>query len=133
MAPYRLRMSATNHEIRERAAREAFEKLGPSPSEKAKVAVHCSKGHHLGSVYETDAGRVFHSVLTSHGRGRKDLPVSRHTGSDEGRDWFDLLDAGDDPTVPDELQSGCACGPYQLSRALLAKQIRLGEKRVIVE
>ena len=28
MAPYRLRMSATNHEIRERAAREAFEKLG---------------------------------------------------------------------------------------------------------
>ena len=73
------------------------------------------------------------SVLTSRGRGRKDLPVSRSTGSEEGRDWFYLLDAGDDPTVPDELQSGCACGPCQLSRALLAKQIRLGEKRVIVE
>lgn len=97
------------------------------------MAVHGSKGHHLGSVYETDAGRVFHSVLTSRGRGRKDLPVSRHTGSDERRDWLDLLDAAEHPTVPDQLQSGCACGPYQLSRALLARQIKVGEKRVIVE
>lgn len=126
-------MSATNHEIRERTARQAFEALGPSPSEKAIVTVHCSNGHHLGSVYDTNAGRVFHSVLTSRGRGRKDLPVSRHTGSDEGRDWFDLLDAGDDPLVADELQSGCACGPYQLSRSLLVGQIAQGEKRVIVE
>lgn len=46
---------------------------------------------------------------------------------------FDLLDAGDDPLVADELQSGCACGPYQLSRKLLANQIKQGEKRVIVE
>lgn len=133
MAPYRLGLSETSHEIRERAAREAFEKLGPSPCEKAKVAAHRSNGHHLGSVYETDAGRVFHSVLTSRGRGCKDLPVSRHTGSDEGRDWLDLLDAGEDPTVPDQLQSGRACGPYQLSRALLVRQIKVSEKRAIAE
>ena len=126
-------MSATNHEMRERTARAAFEALGPSPSEKAKVTVHCSKGHHLGSVYDTQAGRVFHSVLNSRGRGRKDRPDDHHGAADEGRDWFDLLDAGADPLVSDELQSGCACGRYQLSRALLARQIKLGEKRVIVE
>ena len=59
--------------------------------------------------------------------------MSRHTGSDEGRDWFHLLDAGEDPTVPDQLQSGRACGPYQLSRALLVRQIKVGEKRAIAE
>lgn len=126
-------MSATNHEIRERAAREAYEALGKSPSEKALVAIHCSNGHHLGSVYDTGAGRVFHSVLARRSHGQKDRPSSRHTGSDEGRDWFDLLDAGEDPLVGDELQSGCACGPYLVSRRLLTKQIKMGEKRVIVE
>ena len=132
-ATYCLGMSATNHEIRERTAQEAFTKLGGSPSEKAKLTVHCSKGHHLGSVYDTEAGRIFHSVLTSRGRGRKDMPDSRHTASDRGRDWFDLLDAGDDPLVSDELQTGCACGPYLLSRRVLTGQIQQGEKRLIIE
>lgn len=126
-------MSATNHEIRERAAREAYEALGTSPSEKALVTVHCSNGHNLGSVYATDAGRVFRSTLARRSHGQKDRPSSRHTGTDEGRDWFDLLDAGDDPLVADELQSGCACGRYQVSRKLLVKQIAQGERRVIVE
>lgn len=126
-------MSATNHEIRERAARQAYEALGKSPSEKALVTVHCSKGHQLGSVHDTDAGRVFHSVLASKGHGRKDLPDTGHGGSQVGRDWYDLLDAGDDPLVSDELQSGCACGPYMVSRRLLTQQIKQEQRRVIVE
>lgn len=126
-------MSTSSHEVRERRARRSFEALGPSPSEKALVTVHCSKAHHLGAVYDTPEGRVFKSVLSSRSHGRKDLPDTGHNGTRNGRDWFDLLDAGDDPLIADELQSGCDCGPYQLSRKLLVQQIAAGEKRVIVE
>lgn len=126
-------MSASNHDVRERKARLALEELGQSPSEKALVTVHCSKGHHLGAVYDTSEGRVFHSTLQSRSHGRKDLPDTGHGGARTGRDWYDLLDAGEDPLVSDELQSGCDCGPYQLSRKLLVGQISQGERRVIVE
>lgn len=126
-------MSATNHEVRERAAREAYESLGKSPSEKALTTIHCSNGHSLGAVYDTEGGRVFRSVPARRSYGQKDLPSSRHTGTDEGRAWFDWLDAGDDPMVEEEMPSGCACGGYLVSRSLLASQIAQGEKRVIVE
>lgn len=123
----------TSHEARERKARRAFEALGPSPSQKAVLTVHCNSAHHLGGVYDTAEGKVFHSVLHSRAHGRKDYEDVGHHASRLGRDWFDLLDAGDDPLVPDELQAGCDCGPYMLSRKLLVKQIADGETRVIVE
>lgn len=124
---------STSHEVRERRARRAFEALGASPSQKAVLMVHCNSAHHLAAVYATDAGRVFHSVLHSRSHGRKDYEDVGHHASRLGRDWFDLLDAGDDPLVPDELQAGCECGPYTLSRKLLVKQIADGETRIIVE
>ena len=126
-------MSRSSHEVRERSARRAYEALGPSPSEKALVTVNCSSAHHLGAVYDTSDGRVFHSVLSSRSHGRKDYIDTGHNGAQTGRDWYDFLDAGDDPLVADELETGCDCGPYQLSRALLIKQIAQGEKRIIVE
>lgn len=125
-------MSRGIHEVRERKAREGFEALGPSPSHKAVLTVQCDSAHHLGAVYDTPAGRVYKSVLSARAHGRKDLPDVGHHATRNGVDWYDLLDPGEDPLIADELQSGCECGPYQLSRKLLIDQITAGETRVIV-
>lgn len=122
----------TSHEDREKIARQAFKALGDSPSQKAVLQVNCDSAHHLAAVYATDAGLVYHSVLHSKSHGRKDFEDLGHHATRLGRDWFDLLDAGDDPVAADELSAGCECGPYRLSRKLLLKQLAAGETRIIV-
>lgn len=123
----------TSHEVRENIARRAFEALGPSPSQSMVLMVQCPHSHHLAAVYDTDAGRVYHSVLHAGSHGRRDYQDLGHHASRRGRDWFDLLDAEPDASVSDELEAGCEDGPYTLSRAQLIRQIAAGESRVIVE
>lgn len=125
-------MSKSTHEVRARSAREAYEALGNSPSERAVLQVQCDSAHHIGAVYATDAGLVFHSVLHSKAHGRKDYEDIGHHGAQLGQDWFDLLEPGDEPAISDELPAGCECGPYTLSRQQLIDQIGQGLKRVIV-
>lgn len=122
----------TSHQVREKIARRAFEALGPSPSQHMVLMVQCPHSHHLAAVYDTQAGRVFHSILHAGSHGRKDYEDLGHHASQLGRDWFDLLDAEPDASVPDELEAGCECGPYTLSRSQLIQQIADGETRVIV-
>ena len=124
---------STSHAVREKIARRAFEALGPSPSQKTRLMVQCNSAHHLAAVYDTDAGRVYRTELHSKAHGRKDFVDTGHHGSRLGRDWFDLLDAGEGAGASDELPAGCECGPYTLSRKMLVQQIAQGEKRVIVE
>ncbi len=126
-------MSKTIHEERARIAREAFEQLGGSPSQRAVLQVQCDSAHHVGAVYDTEAGLVFHAVLHSKAHGRKDYEDVGHKGTQLGLDWFDLLEPGADPTVSDELAAGCECGPYTLSRRDLLKDIARGERRVVIK
>lgn len=128
-----MKSSQSSHDIREQIARQAYEALGPSPSQKAVLQVQCNSAHHLAAVYETDAGRVYHSQLHSKAHGRKDYVDLGHHASQLGVDWYDLLDAVPGADVPDELPAGCECGPYTLSRDQLVQQIADGETRVIVE
>lgn len=121
-----------SHEVREGVARRAFESLGGSPSEKAVLQISCDRSHHLAAIYDTEAGRVFHSVLHSTAHGRRDRYDGAHHGHTHGVPWFDLLDAGGDPAVGDELPAGCECGPYTLSRALLLQHLVDGETHLVI-
>lgn len=122
---------SSSHQVRAQLARRAFEALA-SPGEKIVLMVQCNSAHHLATVHQTEAGRVFHSVLHSKSHGRRDFVDSGHHASRLGVDWFDLLDV-DDPVTGDELPAGCECGPYTLSRRQLIEQIGAGEKKVILD
>jgi hypothetical protein len=122
---------STSHEVRAGIAHRAFEALG-TPSKTIVLMVQCNSAHHLATVHQTEAGRVFHSVLHSKSHGRRDYVDTGHHASRVGLDWFDLLDV-DDPGTGDDLPAGCECGPYTLSRQQLIGQIAAGQKRVIVE
>lgn len=123
---------STTHETREHRARQAFEALGPSPSETTALQVQCDRSHHLAAVHPTEAGLVFHSVLHSKAHGRRDYFDVGHHASQLGLDWFDLLDPGNDPAIGDELVAGCECGPHTLSRALLLQYIAEGRTHLVV-
>jgi hypothetical protein len=118
---------------REPIARRAYTDLGPSPSQHALLQVACGRSHHLAAVYRTDRGMVYHTILHSKSHGDRDLYDSGHHGTRLGTDWYDLLDAGDGPSVDDGLPAGCECGPYSLSRSGLLESIAQGEKKVIVD
>ncbi len=122
---------STSHEDRGRVARRAWEALGPNPGESVVLMVQCASSHHLAAVFGTPAGPVFHTVLHSRSHGRRDYQDLGHHASRRGRDWFDLLDAGD-PLADDELPAGCDCGPYTLSRRELVGQLADGQKKVII-
>ena len=51
--------------------------------------------------------------------------------ADTTSNWQTIVDVAD-PAVSDDLEAGCECGPYTLSRQQLIQQIADGEKRVIV-
>ena len=127
----------TNYETRAEIARKGFEALGPSPSQNLSLMVQCPHSHHLAAVYDTEVGRVFHSVTHAGSHGRKDRPDVPHHASGKaaqlGRDWFELLGAKPDASVSDDLQAGCECGPRVLSRADLQQLIADGQTRIIIE
>lgn len=122
---------STSHEVRVRIARRAFEAVDPA-NKRVVLMVQCNSAHHLATVQQTEAGRVYRSVLHSKSHGHRDFVDTGHHASRIGVEWFDLLDV-DDPGIGDELPAGCECGPYTLSRQQLIKQISDGEKRVILK
>lgn len=122
---------STSHEVRERIARRALEAVDAA-SKRVVLMVQCRSAHHLATVQETEAGRVYHTVLHSKSHGRRDFIDTGHHASRLGVDWYDLLDA-DDPGTGDGLPAGCECGPHTLSREQLIGQIAAGQKKVIVE
>lgn len=127
----------TNYETRAEIARKGFEALGPSPSQHLRLMVQCPHSHHVAAVYDTEVGRVFHSVTHAVSHGRKDYPDVPHHAARKaarlGSDWFELLDAEPDASVSDELEAGCECGPYVLSRADLQQQIADGQTRLLLD
>jgi len=126
-------MNVTNHEVRAEKARQAFEALGPSPSQSLVLQIQCNSAHHVAGIHDTTAGLVYYTVLHSKSHGRRDYVDLGHHASRLGLDWFDLLDPGDDPSINDDLPAGCECGPATLSRQLLIEQVSQGLKRVNID
>jgi len=122
-----------SHDVREQIAREAYEALGTTPSDSLVLQVQCGRSHHIGGVYATERGTIFHSLLHAKAHGRRDRYDGAHHGHTLGVDWYDILDPGSGPGVDDDLPAGCECGPYTLSRRLLIKHLTAGETRIVLD
>ncbi len=119
--------------LRRQAATTAFQGLGPSPSERALLRVHCAASHHVAGVYRTPGGAVYASVPWRHGHGDRDRHDAAHHGGHRDEPWIDWLDAGDGVTLDDPLPAGCECGARSLSRARLLDAIAAGDHRMVID
>lgn len=125
-------MNVSSHDVRERAAKAAFDHLGPHPSDFARLQVSCGRSHHVAAVYDTDLGAVFRSVTHAGSHGKRDRVDTGHGGHQHGRTWFDILNPAED-VVDDAMPAGCECGPYTLSRDLLIRHIADGERHIVID
>lgn len=125
-------MNRTVHEERAQAAEAAVRGLGPSPNRHRSLAVHCSRSHHVASVYSTPGGQVYTARPWAHGHGDQDRHDAAHHGGHRDAVWADWLDPGDPSLVEDGLPAGCECGPRSLSRAVLRDALAAGTRRLVV-
>lgn len=125
-------MTVSSHDVRERAAKAAFDHLGPHPSEFTRLQVSCGRSHHVAAVYDTDLGAVYRAVTHAGSHGKRDRVDTGHGGHAAGRTWFDILNPAEDH-VDDAMPAGCECGPYTLSRDLLIRHIADGERHIVVD
>ena len=123
---------ALTHADRSNVAEAAWSGLPHGGGEAVRLRVQCGRGHHVATVYDTDAGLVYLAPVRSHSHGDHDLPDAPHKGQPTQR-WFDLLDAGEGPAVDDALPAWCDCGHRALSRATLLQWVSSGEHRVVID
>ena len=97
-----------------------------------RLRVQCSRGHHVASVYDTDAGLVYAAPVRDVSHGSRDLP-DEPKGDHAPRRWFDWLLDEPDLTADDALPAWCDCGPRTLSRAAVLTWVRGGERRVVLD
>ena len=115
-------------QTRERRARAALDALADR-AEAERMTVQCHRSHHLAAVYDTAAGPVVRTRSGSHAHGSKDFVDTGHHGA-RTPDRLDLLEAG--RSADDVLAAWCDCGPVELSRRDLLRQLGAGERRVLV-
>lgn len=123
----------TVHSLRQRSAAEAYQALGPSPSEKTLLVVHCADAHHVAAVYDTPTGPVYASIPRAHSHGARDRHDAAHHGGHRDEPWLDWLRPGGGVDLDDPLPAGCECGGRTLSRALLVQAIDAGERRMVID
>lgn len=122
------------HAERERRAEAAVTALGTSPSEHARLQVHCARNHHVAVVYDTPDGLVYSARTLPHGHGERDRHDSPHKASVPGRPYRDLLDPGTGAgAADDDLPASCECGTRTLSRRLLLAAIAAGDRRIVID
>ena len=109
---------------RRRAASQALEALGPSRGDHQRLSVQCPRGHHVAAVFETEAGLVVRAMTGPHAHGSKDFVDTAHHGGSRGVTYVDLLEPVS--TSEDVLPAWCDCGPRNLSRAEIRRQVRPG-------
>jgi hypothetical protein len=95
--------------------------LGDDLAEHEVLSVQCAHSHHVGAVYETDAGLVYRTMTGPHAHGRMDRPDVAHHGAHHGVEYVELLD---DPDADEALPGWCDCGPWELSRADILGDVR---------
>ena len=117
----------SEHDVRERQARDAWMSLPHGGRDAVILQVHCSAGHHLAKVADAPVGRVVVTTVRSRSHGDRDRPDSPHTPC-RAHDSVDLLDGVDDDIIP----AWCDCGHRVLSRADLREWLAAGPRRVVV-
>jgi hypothetical protein len=115
---------------REAAARGALEDLGSDRDGGAVLRVRCGRNHHVAAVFDTPVGLVYQSLVGPHAHGDRDFVDTAHHGSQKGRRYTDLLEAG--PFTDDRVLAGCECGRHELSRAEMQRAINAHERTILL-
>lgn len=113
---------------RQRQARAALDALGPQRSTNQLISVQCRAGHHVATVYASEAGPVYVTRTGPHGHGSRDFVDTGRHGSRGGEPYVDLLDAT--AYADDGLAAWCDCGPRTVSRRELQDAIKDGSATV---
>lgn len=122
----------TTHATRRQRAHDAWAALPHGGHDAVRLRVQCGRSHHVATVYDTAAGRVFVAPIRAHSHGSRDRVDEPH-GDHDIETWVDLLDADGDPLTDDTVPAWCDCGPRTLSRVAMLEWIAAGERRVVVD
>ena len=120
------------HEDRSRVAEAAWSTLPSGGHDDVRLSVQCARGHHVATVYDTDAGLVYVAPVRAHSHGAYDRPAEPH-GDQRPHRWFDLIAEGQSTAVDDALPAWCACGHRTLSRSAVLRWLGSGEHRVVID
>ena len=121
----------TQHD-RSRAAERAWSALPHGGHDAIQLRIQCAHSHHVATVYATGSGLVYSAPVRARSHGSADLP-DEPRGDQHPHRWFDLLAAGEGPSVDDALPAWCDCGARTLSRKALLEWLADGEHRVVVD
>ncbi len=113
---------------RRKIAERSLGALGSERPQSEVLVLQCNRGHHLVSVFDTEAGPVFVARTGPHAHGHKDFVDTGHHGAPGGEEYVDLLSTGD--PAEDDLIAWCDCGPWVLSRRDVTDDLRLGHRTV---
>jgi hypothetical protein len=125
-------VTTRHHDIRNAAAHAAWSRLPHGGHDAVRLRVQCAHGHHVATVYETDAGLVYVAPVRDVSHGSRDLPDEPKDVHEPHR-WFDWLADAPGAAADDALPAWCDCGPRTLSRAAVRTWVRSGEHRVVVD
>ncbi|GAA4552731.1 hypothetical protein [Pseudonocardia xishanensis] len=113
---------------RRAAAREALAMLGAHRTDRLRLGVQCSRGHHVAQVYDAEGGLLYVAGTGSRSHGRGDRVDTGHGADRRGGVFVDLVDPGAGSIEDDDLPAGCECGPRTLSRARLMAAVAAEER-----
>ena len=123
---------ALTHGSRSARAHDAWASLPHGGRDSVLLHCTCSRSHHVATVYDTAAGRVYVAPVRARSHGSRDRVDEPH-GDHDVQYWCDLMGKGDDPGIDDAMPAWCDCGPRTLSRAALLGWLAAGEHRVVID
>lgn len=115
---------------RRHVAVEAIDSLGASRRDHVLLRVRCSASHHVATVYETEPGAVFVSLVGPRAHGNRDFLDLAHKARGHGTEYVDLLDG--DRHADDLLPAHCECGAHSLSRRELRQAIDSARRTLLI-
>ncbi len=109
---------------------KAIDALGAGRRDHVLLRVRCSDSHHVATVYQTEPGPVFVSVVGQRPHGNRDFVDVAHGTQGRGIEYVDLLDGA--PHADDELPAHCECGAHSLSRRELRQAIDSAQRTFLI-
>lgn len=116
---------------RREVAGQAIAALGADRRNHVLLRVRCSANHHVATVFRTDAGPVFVSVVGQRAHGNRDFVDLSHGVRRCGNEYVDLLNGA--WHADDGLPAHCECGAHFLSRRELRQTIDSAQRTFLIQ
>ncbi|HKS48215.1 MAG TPA: hypothetical protein VJT49_24510 [Amycolatopsis sp.] len=115
---------------RRSVAQQAVCALGAARRNHVVLRIRCSASHHVATIYATEAGPVFSSVVGLRAHGNRDFVDTAHGPRGQRTEFVDLLEG--DQHADDALPAHCECGAHFLSRTELREALNSAERTLLV-